>query len=366
MCQAEDSGIPIFLFPPSNVYYIDKYMLISGDDPLISVVVTAHNSSAVLERCLGAVKGSLYHNYELVVVDDGSADGTADIAGRFTDKVITLDRPAGVNIARAAGYHKSRGDIVVNIDSDVVIAPDTLNRIVVFFKEHPDADALTGIISQKHPNKNFASQYKNFYMHYIFRHQPQRVTFLYGSIYAISKEDAEYYASDVRVCGDTLFGQQLVSRGRHIFLARDIEVEHLKYYSILSLLKNDFEVPFHWANIFMRCNGLRQVAQGGTGFAHASRRQLASIIVIAGTAVLGITRPAGLLTGYLMAALGFVWFVLNAQFFLFLQEKRGWLFAAGAVIFTIIDQLVMFSGVITGFCAFCFRSLIGGKDKKTR
>ena len=335
-------------------------------DPFISVVVTTHNSSGMVERCLDAVKRSSYPCYELIVVDDGSSDSTADMARRFTDMVIALERPAGVNLARAAGYDKSSGDIIVSIDSDVLIAPDTLNRVVAFFKEHPDADALTGVISQKHPNENFASQYKNLYMHYIFRHLPPRVTFLYGSIYAISKEDAGYYASDIKLCGDTLFGQQLASRGKRIFLAKEIEVEHLKYYSLLSLLQNDFDVPFHWANIFLRCNGLKQIGRGGTGFAHASRKQLISIIIIAGMALFGIVRLAGFPAGYFIAGLSFIWFVLNARFFLFLQEKRGWIFMAKAVIFTAIDQLVMFSGVMTGFCVFCFRQFTGGQDKKTR
>jgi len=57
---------------------------------------------------------------------------------------------------------------------------------------HPDCAALTGLLSKEHPNAGFFSQYKNLYMHYIFKKMSERVTFMYGSINAFRKEELAF------------------------------------------------------------------------------------------------------------------------------------------------------------------------------
>ena len=61
----------------------------------LSVVVPAHNAEATLRKCLEAVKASAYRDYELVVVDDGSSDGTAGIAKEYADKVAAFSENRG-------------------------------------------------------------------------------------------------------------------------------------------------------------------------------------------------------------------------------------------------------------------------------
>jgi glycosyltransferase involved in cell wall biosynthesis len=322
---------------------------------MISIVITACNNAAVLSRCLDALVCSRDKDFEIIVVDDASHDGTSDVARRFTDKVIVFESHRGVNSARMAGYAMARGDVIVNLDSDVLVFPDTLDKIRRVFASSPEVDAVTGILSKQHSFQNFSSQYKNLYMHYIFSWLPRRVTFLYGSLFAFRRALIKAPVSDIRYAGDTLFGQQLWLEGRTIILDKSLEVEHLKQYDLPKLMRNDFEVPFYWAHIFLRYSGVRQLGKNGTGFAHASLRQLMGVGLSAVVLVLlpfAIIWPMVLL--YWFASCG-MWFVLNGGFLAFLFKERGAWFAARAALFTFLDQIVMLCGIMAGFVWFSFR-----------
>ncbi len=107
--------------------------------PQISVVVTAHNNAGLLARCLAAVVESRHRDLELIVVDDASADETVMTAKRFTDKVIAFESHRGRNAARMAGYTLAKGDLIINLDADVVVFPDTFEKVIASFAAHPEA-----------------------------------------------------------------------------------------------------------------------------------------------------------------------------------------------------------------------------------
>jgi glycosyltransferase involved in cell wall biosynthesis len=88
--------------------------------PPISVVVPAFQASATIERCLAALaRQTLAHEqYEVIVVDDGSTDDTANRATRSGARVVRLARNQGPAQARNAGVAAARGEIVVFTDSD--------------------------------------------------------------------------------------------------------------------------------------------------------------------------------------------------------------------------------------------------------
>jgi glycosyltransferase involved in cell wall biosynthesis len=92
----------------------------SDSIPRISVVVPAFQASATIERCLAALAHQSLprEQYEVVVVDDGSSDDTANRARRCGARVVRLPRNQGPAQARNAGLAASRGEIVVFTDSD--------------------------------------------------------------------------------------------------------------------------------------------------------------------------------------------------------------------------------------------------------
>ncbi|MEW6442459.1 MAG: glycosyltransferase [bacterium] len=98
--------------------------------PKVSVVVCAFNAERTMDACLVSLQGLNYPNYEVVVVNDGSTDGTLEIARRYRDVRIIDQENQGLSVARNAGITAARGEIVAFTDSDCTADPDWLTYIV--------------------------------------------------------------------------------------------------------------------------------------------------------------------------------------------------------------------------------------------
>jgi len=317
--------------------------------PCISVIIPTYNNKQTIEQCLKALRRSTWQDYELIVVDNGSQDDTPAIASLYADKVINLQEEPNRRHMRNSGLKAATGEIIVNVDSDVLIKPDTLGKIISYFSRHPQIDAVTGLLAHEHPNEDFFSQYKNFYMHYIFKKLPKRINFLYGSIYALRRPVAEIYDPDIKIADDTALGQKLTSSGKRIAFLNDLEVVHLKKYNLFSFIKNDFVIPYDWAYIFLKYQGYRQLGWNKTGYAHASRRQLISIMM-ASAILMGLFLGNNfiLFTG----GLTLVWFLLNFSFFTYLVREKGLIFGFFSLLVTFIDNIVMALGIFCGLFMF--------------
>ena len=320
--------------------------------PYLSVVIPAYNSEATIEDSLKSVRQSSCRDYELIVVDCGSRDETTSIAKKYADKIIELAENDGRSHARSRGIKNSNAEIIVNIDSDVVIRPDTLTKINGCFSQHPEIDAITGMLSKDHPYQNFFSQYKNLYMHYIFSKLPERVTFLYGSIHAIRKNAIQVYDSDIETADDTALGQKLLSCGKRIAFLKDLEVIHLKRYNLFSFIKNDFQIPFDWARIFLKYKGWKQLGKHGTGYAHSPKEQLMSVILAPTILLLIPAALFGYLSFYLISPLILGWFFLNFRFFAYLTKEKGIFFGTLAIFVTFVDNTIMALGILSGLVSF--------------
>jgi len=118
----------------------------SADARLTSVVLPTFNRAALLGRAIESVLGQSQRDLELIVVDDGSTDGTADVVGRFADQRIRyLRQPAnrGQAAARNEGVRHARGALLAFQDSDDVWLPSKLERFLAAFAS---ADAAVGVV----------------------------------------------------------------------------------------------------------------------------------------------------------------------------------------------------------------------------
>lgn len=112
--------------------------------PRLSVVIPAYNESAFLGDCLSSLaRQDFTGGYEVIVVDNNSTDGTAEIARAHGATVAREERP-GVCWARQAGTLLASGDIVVSTDADTVFDPGWLSRIERAFRENVSRVAVAG------------------------------------------------------------------------------------------------------------------------------------------------------------------------------------------------------------------------------
>jgi cellulose synthase/poly-beta-1,6-N-acetylglucosamine synthase-like glycosyltransferase len=106
------------------------------EQPLVSICITSHNYARFLPAALESALGQSYPNVEIVVVDDGSIDGSHELLERYADSLrLELQPIRGQAAACNRCFELSRGDIVLFHDSDDVLEGDAAERIVAAFED---------------------------------------------------------------------------------------------------------------------------------------------------------------------------------------------------------------------------------------
>jgi glycosyltransferase involved in cell wall biosynthesis len=104
--------------------------------PGVSVVIPAYNAERYLAATLESVLAQTYQDFEVIVVDDGSTDGTAELARGFGPPVRVVQQPnSGPSAARNRGVREARSDLVAFIDADDLWMPEKLELQVPRFDE---------------------------------------------------------------------------------------------------------------------------------------------------------------------------------------------------------------------------------------
>ncbi len=107
--------------------------------PKVSVVIPTYNSADFLMEAVDSVLNQTWRDLEIIVVDDGSTDGTQDIVGRYGDRVRHVyKKNEGPSSARNMGIRMARGTYVAFLDSDDVWEPEKLRIQMDFMEGHPE------------------------------------------------------------------------------------------------------------------------------------------------------------------------------------------------------------------------------------
>jgi glycosyltransferase involved in cell wall biosynthesis len=109
----------------------------------VSVVIPARNDADMLERCLASLAAQYRRPDEIVVVDNGSTDGTRAVAEAGGARVVWEPTP-GIPRASSAGLDAARGDLIARLDADSVCPPEWLARVVAVFEDDPALSVVSG------------------------------------------------------------------------------------------------------------------------------------------------------------------------------------------------------------------------------
>ena len=111
--------------------------------PLVSVIVPAYNAQITLPATIESIRRQTLQHFELIVIDDGSTDGTVECVQRIRDpRMRVFSYPNdGLAAARNRGIEKSHGEFITFIDGDDLWTPDKLERQVERLQRHPKAAA---------------------------------------------------------------------------------------------------------------------------------------------------------------------------------------------------------------------------------
>src|SRR5688500_9088327 len=216
--------------------------------PYLSVNVLAHDSARTLATCLDAIDRSDLPRdcWELIVVDDASADDSALIAAEYADTVISLPgNPRGPAYARNRGFEVSRGEGVVFIDPGARVHGDTLRRIALVFAHEPDVSAVFGSYDTSSPSVGVVSTYRNLLHHYVHRQTAGDAETFWAVCGAVRREvfiEAGMY-DEWRFARpqveDMELGQRIRGLGYQIVLRPEISVTNLSEWTFRAAIRSD-------------------------------------------------------------------------------------------------------------------------------
>jgi len=115
--------------------------------PLISVIIPVFNGERFIAEAIQSVLNQNYEPLEIIVIDDGSTDGTADIVKIFEGNIrYFYQKNSGIAVARNAGVTKAKGDFITFIDADDVWAKNKLEIQTRLFENNPEAELVIGFL----------------------------------------------------------------------------------------------------------------------------------------------------------------------------------------------------------------------------
>ncbi|HEY7683425.1 MAG TPA: glycosyltransferase family 2 protein [Gemmatimonadales bacterium] len=227
--------------------------------PLQSVVVTVCDGARVIGRCLQALIASDLPRalWELIVVDDGSRDGSVSIAAGHADVVVRLPGPPhGPAYARNRGAEASLGPVIVFVDADVCVHADALRRIAWAFARRPELGAMFGSYDADSPQLGDISQYRNLRHHYAFRREAGAAETFWAALGAVRREAFlhagqfdEWRFSRPQI-EDVELGYRLRRLGYPIGLDPTVQGTHLKRWTLRGVVRRDlFDRSIPWIRL---------------------------------------------------------------------------------------------------------------------
>lgn len=116
-----------------------------GTPPLVSVIMPAYNAAPYIRDSVATVLGQDHRHLELIIVDDGSSDGTPELVEGLDPRITVLrQKNAGPAAARNLGLQTAKGDFIAFLDADDLWTPRKLSLQLQYLQQHPDVGLVYG------------------------------------------------------------------------------------------------------------------------------------------------------------------------------------------------------------------------------
>lgn len=110
--------------------------------PVVSVLIPCYNAGRFLKDALDSVLSQTYTDYEIILVDDGSEDNTAEVAGQYPQVCYIRCDHKGVAAARNTALSLAKGEFITFLDADDMWVPQKLEKQMAYMAEHPDCELV--------------------------------------------------------------------------------------------------------------------------------------------------------------------------------------------------------------------------------
>ena len=294
--------------------------------PALSAIVPARNAALTLARCLDALVAQRSEDIEIIVVDDGSTDETSAIASRYDVRLIKLPRNMGPSAARNRGAQMARAPMLFFLDADVELGPGAMARAKALMSNN-EVDAIIGSYDDDPAAQSTISRFKNLAHHHFHQRSRGAATTFWGACGLVRRETllqlGGFDEQRLQV-EDVELGNRMTARGIRIVLDPELQVKHLKRWTLRSMITTDVRsraIP--WTLLWMEGREL----PADLNFSTDQRIAAVVALAIAIITPAAIFRPQLLVLAAILAGVA-IW--LNRDLYRLLSRRGGlWLLING-------------------------------------
>ncbi len=292
----------------------------------VSLVMPIHGCLGLSRPALAALRTLSPRPDEVIVVADVPVP--AEELDWLPESTLLLHVPfqSGPAVARNAGAAAATGDLVLFVDSDVVVPPGTLRRIQELFASDPGLAAVFGSYDAEPGDPGFLSQYRNLLHHYVHQQGREEASTFWAGLGAVRLDpfravggfDPTFAIPSIE---DIELGCRLSDAGHRIRLVKDLQAKHLKKWTAANLLRTDlFQRGIPWTRLILR----RQRLPGDLSVDRTARLSTLACALALGSLVAALRFPEALLAT--AVSLAFL-IVVNLRFYSFVARTRSPWFA---------------------------------------
>ena len=322
----------------------------------ISIIIPVYNSSLTLKECLEAIFNSNFKNFEVIVISDNSTDNSVGIAKQYQCKIIELSENKGPAFARNEGAKISEGDILLFVDSDVIIKKDALNYLSEKFLQN-EIDAIQGIYSHEPTYKSIITQYQMSYnCYYIWPENKKYASTLSTCCLAIRKKiflNLKGFNVNFKrpSAEDEEFGYFLIDKGYKILILRELNVEHRVNYNLKHFIKKKFYTYIDVMKEYLRNKTyVKKIKQTNYSKVLGGIVILGLIILTAIGTIIFLNKT--ILSIFLILNIAFL--LLHTGFMKFVGRAKGLAKAFEVMAICYIDTFLMLVGLLYGSLSYFF------------
>lgn len=304
----------------------------------VSVVIPVYRGGDDFARCLRSVAAAKPQPLQVIVVVDGDGPADAAIARQHGATVIEIPGPGGPARARNVGARAAEGRVLFFTDADIEVAPETVGQIAGVLQRDDAPAAVIGSYDDTPAHPGFLSQLKNLSHHYVHQQGDREAFTFWGACGGIRRDvflamggfDESYTRPTIE---DIELGYRLVAAGHRIELRREIQVKHLKHWTVAGLLRSDFrDRGLPWSDLILRHGQMAtdlNLSWQHRAIVMVSMLLVVNILFLLVTAIAGWSTLA-VASAWSLLLLVIAWVGLTLPFLWFLCRKRGIVFMACA------------------------------------
>lgn len=316
----------------------------------ISVIMPLYNARHLLAQVLPPLLAAVERGevLELIVVDDNSSDDGPQHCLELGVTLLRTPTRSGPGVARNMGVDAARGDVVLFIDSDVVMHAEVPAIVAASFVSQ-DVGAVFGSYDDAPADRGLVSKYMNLRHHYIHQRGKEQSETFWAGCGAVDREvfleaggyDPERYP--LPSIEDIELGHRIRKLGKQILLDKRMLATHLKRWTLVNMVATDvFRRAVPWSRLMMLPE--YKVDDLNVGTAERVKAVVAGLFWLSLAAV-----PWWHATAFVTAGLIALAFAVNAGLFTLILRRAGPLHMVAAVF---LHQLYyVYSGAVFVYCA---------------